>query len=89
MSSLGKTRLYYAACICLLIMAAVLRFNDLTGHSLHGDEAVAALNSRGGFTEVVERTRSDNSSPIIYPYILYSEWPPSVIQPIRREGEHP
>ncbi len=66
------SRLYYAACICLLIAAVALRFYDLGGDSLWYDEAVAANNSRGSFSEAVERTRHSNSSPILYPLVLWA-----------------
>ena len=72
MSDRSKTRLYYAACICLLIAAAALRFYDLPGGSLGYDEAVAANNSRGSLGEVLDRTRNNNSSPILYPIVLYA-----------------
>ena len=72
MSDRSKTRLYYAACICLLIAAAALRFYDLSGGSLGYDEAVAANNSRGSLGEVLDKTRNSNSSPILYPLVLYA-----------------
>ena len=37
-----KTRLYYAACVVLLVAAAGLRFHDLSEHQLRFDEAAAA-----------------------------------------------
>ena len=72
MHKTGKTRLYYAACICLLLVTAALRFYNLTGHFLSYDEAVAANNSRGSIQAVLENTRSKNSSPILYPFVLYA-----------------
>ena len=72
MHKTGKTRLYYTACICLLIVTAALRFYNLTGNSLWYDEAVAANNSRGSIQAVIENTRSKNSSPILYPFVLYA-----------------
>ena len=72
MSDRSKTRLYYAACICLLITAAALRFYDLPGRSMGYDEAVAANNSRGSLREVLHHTRNHNSSPILYPLVLYA-----------------
>ena len=72
MSNRSKTRLYYSACICLLIAAAALRFYDLPRGSLWYDEAVAANNSRGSLGEVLDRTRNNNSSPILYPIVLYA-----------------
>ena len=67
-----KTRLYYAASICLLVAAAGLRFHDLSEHYLWSDEAVAANNSRGTFSETISNTRYLNSSPILYPLVLYA-----------------
>ena len=67
-----KTRLYYAACICLLVAAAGLRFHDLSGKSVWYDEAVAADNSSGALSEVVPNTRHRNSSPILYPLALWA-----------------
>ena len=67
-----KTRLYYAACICLLVAAAGLRFHDLPEKSLRHDEAVTANLSRGALSEVIPGTRLGSSSPILYPLILYA-----------------
>ncbi len=64
--------LYYLACLVLLIAAAALRFYNLSEHSLWLDEAAVANNSRGTFWEVVLYTRHRNSSPILYPYILWA-----------------
>ena len=63
--------LYAVGCICLLLVAAGLRFYDLSGNSLWLDEAVAANNSRGSFSETLGNTASRNSSPILYPLILW------------------
>ena len=67
-----KACLYYAACVCLLVAAAGLRFHDLSGNSLWFDEAVAANNSSGALSEVVSNTRRRNSSPILYPLVLWA-----------------
>ena len=72
MSDRGKTRLYYAAAVCLLIAAAALRFYDLPGNSITFDEATAANNSRGSLSSVLARTRDSNTSPILYPLVLYA-----------------
>ncbi len=64
--------MYYAACLALLIGAAALRFYNLSEHSLSFDEAVVANNSNGGFWEVVLHTRHENSSPLLYPYMLWA-----------------
>ena len=65
-------RLALAAFVCLLLVAAGLRFYDLPGHSLRFDEVVVADNSRGALSEVVSNTRYDNSSPILYPLALWA-----------------
>ena len=67
-----KMRLYYAACVCLLVAAAGLRFHDLSEHHLRFDEAAAANYSKGALSEVISNTRYHNSSPILYPLVLYA-----------------
>ena len=67
-----KTCLYYAACVVLLVAAAGLRFHDLSEHWLRFDEAAAANYSRGALSEVISNTRYSNSSPILYPLVLYA-----------------
>ena len=67
-----KACLYYAACVSLLVVAAGLRFHDLPEKSLRHDEAAAANISRGALSEVLPGTRCCNSSPILYPLVLYS-----------------
>lgn len=67
----GKT-LYYAACVCIVIIAVLSRFYGLTNHSLWYDEARAAINSQGTISEVVLHTKTRNTSPILYPLILYA-----------------
>ena len=67
-----KACLYYAACVVLLVVAAGLRFHDLSEHYVRDDEAVAANNSRGTLSEVVSNTRARNSSPILYPLALWA-----------------
>ena len=67
-----KAHLYYAACVCLLVVAAGLRFHDLPEKSLRHDEAVTANVSRGALSEVVPGTRYSNSNPILYPLVLYA-----------------
>lgn len=61
------TRLYYTAAICLIIVAAILRFYDLPADALGGDETAAGLNSRSTLEVLLYRTRKFNSSPILYP----------------------
>ena len=67
-----NTRLYYAACVSLLVVAAGLRLHDLSEHYLRVDEAVTANNSRGTFSETISNTRCCNSNPILYPLVLYA-----------------
>ncbi len=67
-----KAHLYYAACVCVLVAAAGLRFYDLAERQLSFDEAATANYSRGTFSEVFSNTRAHNSSPILYPLILYA-----------------
>ena len=67
-----KTRLYYAAGICLLVVAAGPRFQDLAERQLSFDDAATANYSGGTFSEVISNTRHHNSSPILYPLILYA-----------------
>ena len=65
-------RLALAAFVCLLLVAAGLRFYDLPGHSVWYDEVVAANNSSSVLSEVVPNTRYGNSSPILYPLALWA-----------------
>ena len=67
-----NTRLYYAACVCLLVLAAGLRLHDISEYYLRLDEAVAANTARGTLSEVISGTRCCNSSPILYPLVLYA-----------------
>ncbi len=64
-------RLALAAFVCLLLVAAGLRFYGLPGHYLWSDEAVAANIADGALTEVILDTRRYNSSPILYPLALW------------------
>ena len=72
MASAVNARRYVIGCVCLLIAAAALRFYNLTEYGHLSDESVAALNSRGDFSEVVDNTRAKNSSPILYPIALWA-----------------
>lgn len=67
-----RDTLYYAACVCIVIIAVLSRFYGLTNHSLWYDEARAAINSQGTISEVVLYTKTRNTSPILYPLILYA-----------------
>ena len=72
LASAVNARRYIIACVCLLIVAAALRFYNLSDNSLWFDEAKAAINSRGALSEVAINTRHENSSPILYPLALWA-----------------
>ncbi len=63
--------LWIAAGLLLVLLAAVLRFYNITEHSVTHDEALAALNSRAEFAVVQEQTRANNTAPILYPLALW------------------
>ena len=65
-------RLYLVACIALIAIAAALRLANLATPTLWLDEAVAANNAKGSFSELIANTRDRNSSPILYPLILFA-----------------
>ncbi len=65
-----RMSLYQAACVCLLVAAAGLRFHDLAEHHLRPDEALVADFSQGTLSEIVSSIRCCHSSPILYPLIL-------------------
>ena len=67
-----KTRWYLAACACLLLLAAALRFYGLPNDELSYDEAVAVDNANGTLAETIHNTRYANSSPILYPLALWA-----------------
>ena len=67
-----KTRWYLAACACLLLLAAALRFYGLPQDELSHDEAAAANNSQGTVAETINHTRYSNSSPLLYPLALWA-----------------
>ncbi len=68
----SRERLALAAFVCLLALAAGLRFYDLPGDSVWYDEAVASGNARGALAEVIPNTSFGNSSPILYPLALWA-----------------
>ena len=68
----GRFPWYYSAAVCLIIVAAALRFYGLTYDLVNIDEAVVSVNSQGSFTETIAKTRTNNSSPILYPVMLYA-----------------
>ena len=64
---------YYAACGCLIAVAAALRFYDLSGDALWLDEAAVAviLRDANSFQKVLVETRYGTASPILYPVLLW------------------
>ena len=63
---------YYAAGASVLCLAFGLRFHDLPGNALWFDEAIAANNARGTWADVMAHTQQRNSSPLLYPFLLYA-----------------
>lgn len=59
------------AVLLLVVAAVVLRFQYIEIRSLWYDEALAVQLSRGSFMEVLKNTRELNSSPILYPAVLW------------------
>ena len=68
----SRERLVFAAFVCLILLAAGLRFYDLPGDYLRGDEKAASYNSHGTLSKVVHNTRNRNSSPLLYPLALWA-----------------
>ena len=62
---------YFLFCIALLLIAAWLRFDGLSHKALWYDEILAAENAGYTISDLLERTRERNSSPLLYPFILY------------------
>ena len=67
-----SARRYAIGGVCLLAAAVALRFYGLSEYGLLYDEALAAINSRGTLSEVLDNTRYSNSSPILYPIALWA-----------------
>ena len=65
-------RCWVMACVCLLVVAIGLRFYNLSGFPVAHDEARAAIFSWGDLSEVLDNTRRENSSPILYPLALWA-----------------
>ncbi|HEX3625622.1 MAG TPA: glycosyltransferase family 39 protein [Verrucomicrobiae bacterium] len=65
-----NARWFNILAMIILLGAAALRLPHLATRSLWFDEAVAANNSQGTLAETIANTRSDNSSPILYPILL-------------------
>lgn len=73
-------RLYFPVCVCLLLLAAALRFHQLPNDTLSTDEVVFANNSRGTIAETLSRTRERSSAPLLYPTALW------VVQKVERSA---
>ena len=73
-------RLSLAACVCLILVAAALRFHQLPADSVGYDEVVFANNSRGTIGETLSRTRAGSSAPMLYPTLLW------VVQKVERSA---
>ena len=63
---------YLAACVCLILLAAALRFHQLPADSLWQDEVHYANNARGTIGETLSWTRARSSAPILYPLALWA-----------------
>lgn len=57
--------------LAIVLLATGLRLYNLGGPSLWFDEAVYATNSQGSFAEMLEKTRTQNSSPILLPFVFW------------------
>lgn len=64
-------RVFWIIALILLAMAASLRLYHLGHRSLWFDEALAAELSRGTFAEMLRQIRSQDSAPLLHPFILY------------------
>ena len=63
---------YYVAAICVVAVAAALRFYELGQPLAHLDEVAVSNNSGGTLAEVVHNTRVNNSAPLLYPLLLWA-----------------
>ena len=67
----GSRHSYGIVCVCLVVLAAVLRFYELSVNSLWLDEAALALFVRGTFFESWDMVREGHSAPPLYPLVLW------------------
>ncbi len=67
-----RISIYVILSLLLLLTAATLRFHDLSQRSMWIDEAAAAIYSQGSLAQTVDNTRHHNTSPLVYPLILYA-----------------
>ena len=80
MTAAVSARRYAIACVCLLSVAAALRFYNLSGNSLWYDEAITSLHSRVALSELIiinrhgidNITRDGTNGPILYPLALWA-----------------
>ncbi len=66
-----KNSLYYIACVALLVIAAALRFYNLSENSLSYDEAMVATHASGTYAKLFNKTQYSNTSPILYHLVLH------------------
>lgn len=64
--------IYLILAVLLILVATYLRFDNLSARSMWIDEAVAAINSQESIQETIKNTRQHNTSPIVFPVILYA-----------------
>lgn len=64
-------RWFIILAVMVILAGAGLRLPRIGTRSLWFDEALAADNSQGTLAETVAQTRANNSSPILYPMMLY------------------
>ena len=62
---------YAVAACAVALVGAALRFHDLGGPSLGGDEGATAWYSKGTFEELVRRVRRHHSTPLLHPLLLW------------------
>lgn len=67
----GSRHSYGIVCVILVVLAAVLRFYELSANSLWLDEAALALFTRGTFFESWDMVREGHSAPPFYPLVLW------------------
>jgi uncharacterized membrane protein len=65
-------RIFAILAIAVVLIGAGLRLPRLATRSLWYDEAVSANNASGSLTETLMNTRNHNSSPILYPALLWA-----------------
>ena len=71
-AAVNANGLYAIGCVCLLVVAAALRFYNLSDAALRYDEMAVALVSREPLSDVVRYTRYTHHIPILYPLALWA-----------------